>query len=71
MTEHVTNSQLFQQELERMAVDTFETIDEAAQWLRNPHPLLDGRNPLQAAQTEAGAQVVKSILVAIKYGGVA
>ena len=71
MTEHVTNSQLLQQELERMAADTFETSHDAAQWLRKPHPLLAGRSPLQAAQTEAGAQVVKSILVAIKYGGAA
>lgn len=71
MNEHVTSSQFLQQELERMAVDTFETGDDAAQWLRKPHPLLEGRSPIQAARTEAGAQVVKSILVAIKHGGVA
>jgi uncharacterized protein (DUF2384 family) len=61
---------LLQQELERLAADTFETKDDAVLWLRTPHPLLDGKPPFQVGQTDAGAQRVKSILIAIKYGGV-
>jgi len=64
------NIKLLQQEVERMAEDTFGSNEVAGCWLRKHHPLLDEKTPLQAAQTEAGAERVKSILVAIKYGGV-
>ncbi|MDO9506372.1 MbcA/ParS/Xre antitoxin family protein [Hydrogenophaga sp.] len=53
-----------------MATDTFETEQDAAEWLSRPHPMLDHETPLQTAQTEAGAHRVKALLVAIKYGGV-
>lgn len=53
-----------------MAADTFETSEEAAHWLRKPHPLLNEQTPLQFAQTEVGVHYVRSILIAIKYGGV-
>jgi putative toxin-antitoxin system antitoxin component (TIGR02293 family) len=58
-------------ELDQLAIDTFETEAEAMQWLRRPHPMLDGDDPLTAARTSFGAQRVKDILVAIRYGGVA
>ena len=70
MPEHGTKLEALQQELERMAADTFETKGEAARWLRRPHPMLGEESPLHTAQTEAGAHRVKAILVAIKYGGV-
>lgn len=57
-------------ELDRMAADTFESEAESARWLRRPHPMLDGETPLAAAKTSFGAQQVKDILVAVKYGGV-
>lgn len=66
-----TDAQLLLRELERMAADTFETSEDAAGWLRKPHPLLDEKTPLEMAQTAAGAQQVRSMLVAIRYGGVA
>jgi putative toxin-antitoxin system antitoxin component (TIGR02293 family) len=56
-------------ELDRMAADTFEQEAEASQWLRKPHPMLEGETPLEAAKTSYGAQRVKDILLAIKYGG--
>ncbi|UUZ66527.1 MbcA/ParS/Xre antitoxin family protein (plasmid) [Polaromonas sp. P1-6] len=52
-----------------MAKTTFETEDDARVWLERPHPLLDGESPLEAAKTTPGAQHVKQILIAIKYGG--
>lgn len=58
-------------ELDQLAIDTFETEAEAMQWLRRPHPMLDGDDPLTAARTSFGAQRVKDILVALRYGGVA
>lgn len=57
-------------ELDQMAGDTFATDDEAAAWLRRPHPMLEGETPLEAAKTSFGAQRAKDILVAVKYGGV-
>jgi putative toxin-antitoxin system antitoxin component (TIGR02293 family) len=57
-------------ELEQMAADTFSTPEEAAQWLRRPHPMLDHEAPLECAKSAFGAQRVKDILVALKYGGV-
>lgn len=70
MSEHRINAHPLQPELDRMATDTFETREEAAKWLRMPHPMLDGVAPLQIAVTKAGAERVKDILTAIKYGGV-
>ena len=57
-------------ELDSLAKETFETPQEAAGWMRQPHPMLDGESPLQCAKSGFGAQRVKDILVAIKYGGV-
>jgi putative toxin-antitoxin system antitoxin component (TIGR02293 family) len=57
-------------ELDEMASDTFESEVEAANWLRRPHPMLDGESPLEATKTSYGAQRAKDILVAVKYGGV-
>ena len=57
-------------DLDQMAGDTFETQAEASEWLRKPHPMLDAETPLEAARTGYGAQRVKDILLAIRYGGV-
>ena len=57
-------------ELDALAKETFETPKEAAGWMRQPHPMLDGESPLECAKSGFGAQRVKDILVAIKYGGV-
>ena len=57
-------------ELKILAANTFETVEDADDWFLRPHPMLDGESPQQAAQTAEGAQLVRQILVAIKYGGV-
>lgn len=57
-------------ELDAMARDTFETDEEAAAWLRQPHPMLDGETPLDCAKSGFGAERVKDIFNAVKYGGV-
>lgn len=56
-------------ELEKMANDTFESEEAALGWLRRPHPMLDGKSPLESAKTSFGAQRARGILVSIKYGG--
>ena len=67
---HSAESVLRLLELGQMASDTFETEDEASAWLRRAHPMLDGDSPLELAKTSFGAQRVKDILIAIRYGGV-
>lgn len=57
-------------ELDGLAKQTFETSEEAAGWMRQPHPMLDGESPLECAKSSFGAQRVKDILVAILHGGV-
>ena len=34
----------------------------------SPHPLLDGRSPLDAAMTDLGARRAEHILNALEYG---
>jgi len=67
---HAAESVLRLLELDQMAADTFETEAESCDWLRKPHPMLDGETPLECAKSSYGAQRVKDILLAIKYGGV-
>jgi len=55
-------------ELETLAQETFETAEEAAAWLRRPHPMLGGKAPLGCGKSSYGAQRVRDILLAIKYG---
>lgn len=57
-------------ELYELAIEVFATEAEALEWLQRPHPILDGSTPLEIALTPTGAQRVKGVLAAIKYGGV-
>jgi len=57
-------------ELESLAKETFDTADEAARWLRHSHPMLGGVTPLECAKSSDGAERVKDVLLAIKYGNV-
>jgi uncharacterized protein (DUF2384 family) len=69
--ENVTTSPDALRPLMQLAAETFETEDEAKGWLDRQHPLLDHATPRQMAHTAAGAERVKCLLIAIKYGGVA
>jgi putative toxin-antitoxin system antitoxin component (TIGR02293 family) len=57
-------------ELDELASDAFASEEDAANWLRRPHPMLDGESPLASTKTSYGAQRAKDILLAVKYGGV-
>jgi putative toxin-antitoxin system antitoxin component (TIGR02293 family) len=70
LPDYAAESMLRLLELDALARDTFETTEEAAGWLRQPHPMLDGEAPLDFAKSSFGAERVKDILNAIKYGGV-
>ena len=53
------------------AAEVFGTVRDGVEWLTAPHPMLADATPLQYARTPWGAQKVDSVLVAIRYGGVA
>jgi len=58
-------------ELYRLAEEAFESPQEAADWMRRPHPMLDGKTPQECAKASSGGEQVVAILVGVKYGGVA
>ena len=39
-------------------------------WMTKPHPLLDGKTPIEFAANEYGGEKVRAILTAIEHGGV-
>lgn len=52
-----------------LALEAWAPEDESAQaFLNRPHPILDGRTPLQAALTELGARQVEELLFAARAG---
>lgn len=57
-------------EIDRMARDVFATDEDVTGWLHKPHPMLDDQTPLVAAKTSFGAEKVKELLTAMKWGGV-
>ncbi len=42
--------------------------EDLSRFLTTPHPLLEGRTPLEAARSEIGARRVEQILAALEWG---
>lgn len=51
-----------------LAEEVWGDRESAHRWLRNPHTLLDGRSPLQAASLDIGARQVEEILLRVEHG---
>lgn len=52
-----------------LAEDIYKEKDKARQFLMAPHPLLEGRRPLElASDSIAGYEAVEDVLLALKYG---
>lgn len=51
-----------------LAEQVWEGCDEAREFLRQPHPVLDGKSPLEMTETELGARRVESLLMKLEYG---
>jgi putative toxin-antitoxin system antitoxin component (TIGR02293 family) len=47
---------------------TYGSRERALDWLRKPHPRLDGRAPLSLLKTDAGSRIVEELLVQIDEG---
>ncbi len=50
------------------AGEVFANHEKAIHWLQSPNPSLDGKSPLEAAQTDCGFQEVEDILIRIEHG---
>ena len=57
-------------QLHLFAADVFGGVEDARAWLHKVHPVLDGMTPAEYADNEFGAQKVRGLLAALKYGGV-
>ena len=50
------------------AGEVFANQEKALHWLLSPNPSLEGRTPVEAAQTDEGYQEVEDVLVRIEHG---
>jgi putative toxin-antitoxin system antitoxin component (TIGR02293 family) len=50
------------------AAETLGSEEEASDFLRQPHPLLEGRPPVEVGLTDLGARRVEAILAALEHG---
>jgi putative toxin-antitoxin system antitoxin component (TIGR02293 family) len=57
--------------IQALAEDVFGDADKGNRWLREKLAILDGKAPLEVAQTESGARVIEQILAKIDWGAAA
>ena len=58
----------YQSQVFAIALDVWASEEDAEVFMRKPHSLLNGKAPLEVAQTEDGAAEVVSILRSIFWG---
>ena len=51
-----------------LAEHVWENRDDAREFLGSRHPMLDGKSPLEMAETELGARRVERLLMNLEYG---
>jgi len=51
-----------------LAVKVLGSVEDARDFMRRPHPELDGRRPVDACLTELGGRAVERVLDSIAYG---
>jgi len=51
-----------------LAAETFGSIDDAAAWMRESNRALDDDTPLEMAETDPGATIVRDLLLGIQHG---
>ena len=54
-----------------MALDVWESDEDAQEFMAKPHPMLDDRSPFEASLSEIGAREVESILGRLLFGSAA
>jgi putative toxin-antitoxin system antitoxin component (TIGR02293 family) len=51
-----------------LAESLYGARQRALEWLRSPHPRLDGRSPLSLLKTDMGSRIVEEMLIQIDEG---
>lgn len=51
-----------------LAAETFGTLDAALAWMQESNYSLGGKAPLDMAETDPGARVVRELLLGLQYG---
>jgi putative toxin-antitoxin system antitoxin component (TIGR02293 family) len=51
-----------------LAESVYGSRQRALEWLRKPHPRLEGRSPLSLLKTDAGSRIVEELLIQIDEG---
>ena len=51
-----------------LAAETFGSLEDAAAWMQEPNPALDDDTPLDMAETDPGATMVRDLLLGIQHG---
>ncbi len=64
-------AQLGSARIQALADDVFSDPQKANRWLRESLGILDGKPPLELAQTESGARLVEQLLAKIDWGAAA
>ena len=57
--------------IQALAEDVFGDAAKANRWLRDKLAMLEGKSPLELAQTESGARLVEQLLAKIDWGAAA
>jgi putative toxin-antitoxin system antitoxin component (TIGR02293 family) len=50
-----------------IAESVWEDEDDARAFMNEPHPLMEGRTPIEMAETELGARRVEELLMKLEY----
>jgi putative toxin-antitoxin system antitoxin component (TIGR02293 family) len=50
------------------AAETFGSLEDAAAWMQEPNPALDDDTPLDMAETDPGATMVRDLLLGVQHG---
>lgn len=51
-----------------LAESVYGTRERALEWLRKPHPRLEGRTPISLLKTDTGSRIVEELLIQIDEG---
>lgn len=56
------------EDIEKLAIEVFGNAEKAMKWLRKPMELFAGKTPLEAAEEESNAQIIRDLLHSLDNG---
>lgn len=55
-------------DIEKLAIEVFGNAEKAMKWLRKPMRRFAGKSPLEAAQEERNARIIRDLLQSLDNG---